>query len=76
MNIKIPFIKNNYYLTIKSNYCGAIAECKKHRNGENWLRGNDLRDGKIYELPKVILDMICYEFSLGRWANTNKCRIA
>lgn len=74
MKLKIPFIKNNYYLTLKSHYCGAIAECKTFRADENWIRGNDLLDGKLWKLPKVLWDIICYEFYLGRWSRECKVR--
>jgi len=72
MKLKIPFIKNNYYLTLKSYYCGAVVESKTSRAGEDWLRGNDLIDGKLWALPKTLWDIICYEFYLGRWSN--KCK--
>lgn len=70
MRIKIKLINYNYYLTIKSNYCGAVYECKAPREGEDWLRGGDLRDGKLWKLPFVLWDILCCDFSIGRWAKT------
>lgn len=64
--MKLNLLKNNYYLTLKPNYCGAITECKAPRAGEDWLRGNDLRDGKLYMLPFVLWDILCYELGIGR----------
>jgi hypothetical protein len=57
MKTKFKLKNSNYYLTIKPHYCGAEAE------------GRDLKDGKLWRLPMVIWDIICYEFKLGRWSN-------
>ena len=75
MKLKITLLENNYYLILKWNYCGAIAESKTPKAEEDWLRGNDLRDGKLWKLPLVLWDIVCYEFNLGRWTNSDKCRI-
>jgi len=75
MKLKLTLLENNYYLTLKWNYCGVVAENKTPRAGEDWLRGNDLRDGKLWKLPLVLWDIVCYELNLGRWTNPEKCRI-
>jgi hypothetical protein len=68
MKIKIQLNKNNYCLTVKPQYCGATATNKKPRKNEDWLRGNDLKDGKLSKLPSVLWDIFCYEFGIGRWS--------
>jgi len=67
MKINIRLFKYRYYLTIKPDYCGAITECLYPRLGESWLRGNDLIDGRLKDLPKVLWDILAHEFSFGRW---------
>lgn len=61
-----------YSLIIKPTYCGATSTSLTPREGEDWLRGNDLRDGKLYKLPLVLWDIICYEMNWGRWGFKNK----
>ncbi len=60
--------RNTYRLTVWPDYCGAVATALAPEPGETWLRGNDLHDGPISDLPKVLLDIINYELCLGRWA--------
>jgi len=59
--------KHDYHVTLKWNYVGAIAVCKMPRDGEDWLRGNDLRDGSLFALPKVVADIFAHANSVGRW---------
>lgn len=44
-------------------YMGAQVICRKYREGEDWLRGNDLSDGKFSKdlWNKIIQDIIKYE---------------
>jgi hypothetical protein len=64
--MKINLFRNNYNLTIKPDYCGVISQCKKPKLGEDWLRGSDLRDGKLHRLPFVLWDIFCCELGIGR----------
>jgi len=67
MNIRFSLLKCRYCLTITRRYCGAIATSRRPRPGENWLRGRDLKDGKLRVLPSVLWDIVCYELGMGRW---------
>jgi len=61
MRFTFRLFRYRYQLTIKRTYCGATATALKPRPGENWVRGNDLRDGKLWRLPWVLWDIIRYE---------------
>lgn len=71
LSLNFRLFRHSYHLIIKTNYCGATATNIKPREGESWLRGSDLRDGKLYKLPLVLWDIICYEFHFGRWSLKN-----
>lgn len=75
MVIRFRLFWNSYRLTIKRSYCGAVATRCKPRIGEDWLRGNDLRDGKLRRLLFVLLDVLAYEFGFGRWSGGRRCRV-
>lgn len=68
MNIRFNLRRHTYTLTMSNRYCGAIVWNRHPRSGEDWLRGNDLRDGKLWRLPAVLWDIVQYEFRFGRWA--------
>jgi hypothetical protein len=70
-SFKFRLLRYRYGMTINlvSNYCGAVAQALKPRPGEDWCRGNDLRDGKFWRFPWVLLDILCYEFRLRRWGS-------
>lgn len=76
MHITFRLIKYRYTLTLKLRYCGATSSTLKPRIGEDWIRGNDLRDGRLWRLPWVLADIIAYECNLGRWGNPQRCRCA
>ena len=44
-------------------YLGCGATSRKSRTGEDWLRGNDLPDGKLTKdtWNKILHGIICYE---------------
>jgi len=67
ISINFRLFRYGYHLIIKTTYCGATTTNLKPREGEDWLRGRDLRDGKLWKLPLVLWDIICYEFHIGRW---------
>lgn len=68
-SFKFRLLRYQYALHIHlaHNYCGAYAMTLHPRPGEDWLRGNDLRDGKFWRLPWVAWDILCYELRRGRW---------
>lgn len=70
MKITLPLLRYNYILRVQRKYLGASALAKKPNLGEDWLRGNDLADGKpsLETLWDILVDIISYEFNLGRWA--------
>ena len=68
MRIKFRLFRYRYYLTIRRNYCGAGYECLVPREGEDWLRGGDCRDGRLWQLPIVLADIVARDFRLGHWA--------
>jgi hypothetical protein len=76
MRFEFCLLKNKYALTIRHNYCGAIATRRVPRDGETWLRGNDLRDWRLYRLPLVLWDVLAYEFSFGRWGGGSRCCVS
>lgn len=60
--------RNKFTLKIQPGYCGAQVSCRYPIPGETWLRGRDLLDStKLTHLPRVLWDMISYEFGWGRW---------
>lgn len=44
-------------------YLGCVSTARKSRPGEDWLRGNDLPDGKLTKetWDNIIRGIICYE---------------
>jgi hypothetical protein len=60
--------RSSYRITLWPDYCAAVAKAIEPEPGKTWLRGNELLDGPIGDLPKVLLDIIDYELGLGRWA--------
>ena len=61
--------RNVYRLTVWPDYCGAAAKALQPEPGEMHLRGNDLADGPVSDLPEVLLDIINYELCPGEWAS-------
>jgi hypothetical protein len=59
--------RKRYRLVVKPSYCGASSQALIPLEGEEWLRGQDLRDGKLWRLPLVLWDILAYEFQIGRW---------
>lgn len=54
---------NQYNISLSDGYLGCTATTRKPRAGEEWSRGNDLRDGKpTHETWNAILgDIVSYE---------------
>lgn len=67
MVLKFRLFRYRYSIKVSQRYCGAIATCLAPRTGEDWLRGNDLRDGSLCGFLRVLWDVMAYEFSFGRW---------
>jgi len=67
MRIRFRLFRRGYILDIKpfSNYCGAYSRALKPRPGEDWIRGNDLLDGRMWKLPSVLIDILNCEFRCG-----------
>lgn len=59
--------RHSYTITVTKTYCGAVTWNRQPRDGEDWLRGNDLRDGPIWKFPLVLWDILRYEIGFGRW---------
>lgn len=61
--ITISTARNNYYIRCTEDYLGCIAESRVARAGENWLRGNDLPDGKFTQstFGSIIRAIALYE---------------
>lgn len=60
----IVITKNvKYTITAKNNYLGCIATNRFPNEGESWLRGNDLYDGKFNEDTwfNIVKDIKNYE---------------
>ena len=72
MNINFPLFRYQYNILLDSdlNYMGASAFTKRPRSGEDWLRGNDLADGRfsIRTFFRIAKDIVTHEFGGGRWA--------
>ena len=69
MRIKFPLIRYKYSVVVRKGYMGAYSSSKKPRIGEDWLRGSDLKDGKLNlkTLFFIIKDIFSHESYLGRW---------
>ena len=69
MWIKFSLLRYKYSIVMRKGYLGAYTSAKKPRIGEDWLRGNDLKDGKLNLRTWffVIKDIFSHEFYLGRW---------
>lgn len=67
MTLKFRLFRYRYRINVSKRYCGAVATCLVPRKGEDWLRGNDLRDGSLCRFSRVLWDVLAYEFSFGRW---------
>ena len=59
---------NRYSIVAKtreggSNYLGCIAQSRKARTGEDWVRGNDLPDGNLSwkTWQQILLSILRYE---------------
>jgi hypothetical protein len=67
-----------YYITaIPQKYLGCIVVSRRARVGEDWFRGNDLRDGKWSRATwqKILADIVSYELEpegSPSWGNTVK----
>ena len=68
MRIKFPLIRYKYSIVARKNYLSAYASAKRPRVGEDWLRGSDLKDGKLRfkTLFSIIKDILFYDLHLGR----------
>ncbi len=67
MDFTLRLYRSRYFITITRRYAGAIAQTAI---GPQKGRGRDLHDGKPWKLatfPKIIWDIICYEFEIGRF---------
>lgn len=68
--------ENTYYVTaIPKRYLGCVVVSRKARVGENWFRGNDLRDGRWSKATwqKILLDIVAYE--LEPYATSGKTTV-
>jgi hypothetical protein len=53
-----------YHVTaVPNRYLGCVAISRRARPGEDWFRGNDLRDGKWSKVTwqKILADIVSYE---------------
>ena len=57
--------QHKYSIRVKQNYMGATVSQRVPRSGENWVRGNDLADGKCTEETwnRIVDDILAYELS-------------
>lgn len=70
VNRKLCFYtdKHQYFLTAidrtkDDGYLGCQVNCRKPRAGEDWIRGNDLPDGKFNKVTwnRILMAVINYE---------------
>jgi len=69
-----PLIKYNYSIHRDGNHIGSDMITKKPRLGETWLRGRDLKDGKLTlnTIFGILKDIAYCELSLGRFQRNTK----
>jgi len=75
LDIRFRLRRYGYRLVVKFNYCGAYATALRYKPGESWLRGSDLRDGKVWRIPNVLYDIYCFEFNRERWRERVRTRV-
>ena len=66
MRLNFRLFRRRYTIAITRRYCGAQTSALRPLPGEDWLRGRDLRDGRLIALPLVLADVIACEFGLGK----------
>lgn len=69
MDMLIPLVRNNYFVTITPRYCGALMKYRYPGSLRSGFNGRDCRDGKLRHLPLVLWDIICCELGIGRWSS-------
>jgi len=68
---KVRLYTANYIYHVKAipkRYLGCVVIARKTRAGEDWFRGNDLRDGKWSRATwqKILGDIVSYELEPAR----------